>query len=203
MFNSQSKKVKEKFYLSPVQTVAQNLLGKLFVKKSGNKIISGMIVETEAYDSQHDAASHSYKGINGRNKIMFESGGHLYIYLIYGIHYCANVVTGKNGTGAAVLLRAVEPIDGAELMSKNRFGKKSFSEKEKFSLTSGPAKLCEAFALNSIHNGVKLTEENIFICDFKKFREEEITCSQRIGISKSKELMWRYFVKDNPFVSKP
>lgn len=188
--------------MQPVQVVAKNLLGKLFVKRTGKNSLTGMIVETEAYDSIGDKASHSHNGVNSRNKIMFEVGGGLYIYLIYGIHYCANVVTDKKETGAAVLIRAVEPIDGIELMIKNRFNKKYISERERLNLTSGPAKFCSAFGLTLKQNGTNLLSADIFISDYKKIPQNEIIETERIGITKSKDFKWRYYIHNNPFVSK-
>lgn len=202
MLSFQSKKLKRNFYKRDVQIVAKELLGKLFVMNIGKQNFTGMIVETEAYDSQFDQASHSYKGMNNRNKIMFEGGGHLYIYLIYGVHHCANVVTGKKGNGAAVLIRAVEPLEGIELMAINRFGKTRISEEEKINLTSGPSKFCKAFGMNLNQNGADLTDEKIFLCNYRTFDESEILKSTRIGITKSKDLLWRFCVKNNPFVSK-
>lgn len=188
--------------MQPVQEVAKNLLGKLIVKRSGKNFLAGMIVETEAYDSVGDKASHSHNGISRRNRIMFEVGGSLYIYLIYGIHCCANVVAGEKGIGAAVLIRAVEPIDGIELMMKNRFNKKNISERERLNLTSGPAKFCSAFGLTMKQNGTNLLSGEIFITDYREIPPKEIIEAERIGISKSKDFKWRYYIHNNPFVSK-
>jgi DNA-3-methyladenine glycosylase len=108
------------FYLRPTLAVAHDLLGCLFVKRTGKKLLVGKIVEVEAY-KQNDPASHSFHGQTQRNDVMFLEGGHLYVYFTYGMHFCANVVTGKEGIGEAVLIRAVEPLSGLETMEKNRF----------------------------------------------------------------------------------
>ena len=110
MISSKPTKLKREFYTRNLLNVAKNLLGKILVKKIGQKIISGKIVEVEAYHGDYDQASHAFKGKTKRNEIMFEEGGHLYVYFTYGIHFCANVVIGKKDKAAAVLIRAVEPL---------------------------------------------------------------------------------------------
>ncbi|MBZ0199962.1 MAG: DNA-3-methyladenine glycosylase, partial [Ignavibacteriaceae bacterium] len=154
---STSKKLKKSFYKRDVLLVAQELPGKILIKNENEKIYAGRIVEVEAYDSAVDEAAHGFKGKTERNKIIFEEGGYFYVYFIYGANYCCNVVAGKKGSGAAILIRAVEPLYGFEFMAKNRFGKAVKTEKEIISLTNGPGKLCQAFEINSLHNGIALT----------------------------------------------
>ncbi|MCX7876134.1 MAG: DNA-3-methyladenine glycosylase [Melioribacteraceae bacterium] len=190
------------FYKRDVHLVAKDLLGKIFVRKLSDKIISGKIVEVEAYDGSVDESAHSFNGITKRNQVMFKGGGFLYVYFTYGMHYCANVVTGNVKDGCAVLIRAIEPIDGIDIMAKNRFNKKILSEKEKINLTNGPAKICQAFNITIKENGISLTDNEIFIADNKSIHIDRIGISKRIGIKKSVDLPWRYFIKDNPFVSK-
>jgi DNA-3-methyladenine glycosylase len=190
------------FYTRNVQIVAKELLGKIFVRKYSSRFLSGRIVEVEAYDGSVDESAHSFIGKTKRNEVMFNGGGLLYVYFTYGMHFCANVVTGKVNEGCAVLIRAVEPIDGIDLMSQNRFHKISLSEKEKLNLTNGPAKFCQAFAITKEQNGISLLSDEIFIINANKINPSEIVNSKRIGIKKSVDLPWRYFIKDNPFVSK-
>lgn len=202
MISNKPKKLKREFYIRNLIPVARNLLGKILVKKSGSKIISGKIVEVEAYHGDYDQASHAFKGKTKRNEVMFEIGGHLYVYFTYGAHFCANVVVGKKGKGIAVLIRAIEPIDGIDLMIKNRYGKKFSSDKEMNNLTNGPGKLCKAFDISNIHNGMNLTGNEIFILDQPKLKRKDIGVSKRIGITRSIDLQWRFFIKDNPYVSR-
>lgn len=190
------------FYTRNVHIVAKELLGKIFVRKYSSRFLSGRIVEVEAYDGSVDESAHSFIGKTKRNEVMFNGGGLLYVYFTYGMHFCANVVTGKVNEGCAVLIRAVEPIDGIDLMSQNRFHKISLSEKEKLNLTNGPAKFCQAFAITKEQNGISLLSDEIFIVNANKINPSEIVNSKRIGIKKSVDLPWRYFIKDNPFVSK-
>ena len=114
-----NKKLDKDFYKAKVLIVARQLLGKTLVKKDGKTILSGRIVEVEAYDGEVDQAAHSYGGITKRNEIMFNEGGYLYVYLSYGVHFCCNVVTGIKNKGTAILIRAVEPVEGIEIMCKN------------------------------------------------------------------------------------
>ncbi len=191
-----------KFYKRDVLTVAKELLGKLFVRKLKNDYLVGKIVEVEAYDGRIDEAAHSYNGKTKRNEVMFEGGGKLYVYFTYGMHFCSNIVTGGKNEGTAVLLRAIEPISGIEQMALNRYGKKFISEKEKINLTNGPAKICQAFNISRKENGTSLINDEIFILNQPELNKNKIGISKRIGIKKSVDLPWRYFIIDNPFISK-
>jgi DNA-3-methyladenine glycosylase len=133
---------------------------------------------------------------------MFEAGGYLYVYFTYGAHHCCNVVTGKKGHGTAVLIRAIEPIIGLNRMIKNRFERKLKNEKEIFNLTSGPGKVCQAFKLDRSHSGTDLTGNKIFILNGEKIKSRDIGISKRIGITRSVDLPWRFFIKDNPYLSR-
>ena len=196
------KKLNEGFYKREVVSVARDLLGKILVKRSGRNYLAGKIIEVEAYHGDFDKAAHSYGGMTKRNEIMFREGGYLYVYFTYGVHHCCNVVTGKKGQGTAVLIRAVEPVEGIKLMIKNRFGRKLKDEKEIFNLTSGPGKVCQAFALDRSHSGTDLTEDEIFITDGIRTQKNQVGVSKRIGITKSVSLPWRFYIKNNPYLSR-
>lgn len=158
------------------------------------------IVETEAYLYRDDLACHASRGATPRNQPMFESGGTCYVYLIYGINLCMNVVTEAAGIGSAVLLRAVAPLLGESLMRKNR----RLPAKYKPSLlTGGPGKLTQALGIDLSHNGLTFHQKNFKIVDLKRdLREEEIGVSPRIGITKSAELPLRFFIRESPWLSK-
>ena len=162
--------------------VAPLLLNKLLVHGA----CVGRITEVEAY-RQDDPASHTYRGETPRNAVMFGPPGHLYVYFTYGMHYCANVVTGPVGHGAAVLLRAVEPIDGIETMRARRHGRRA--------LTDGPAKLCQAFAIGPDHNGVDVCAgAGVGLFDDGTPPPVRPLVGPRIGISKAVEVPWRFRV---------
>ncbi len=195
-------KLPKSFYTRNTLIVAKDLLGKILVKKQSGKILAGKIVEVEAYDGKMDQAAHTFIGKTQRNKIMFESGGYFYVYFTYGVHYCCNVVTGLQGEGTAVLIRALEPLEGVDIMIKNRYGRNLNNDKEFINLSNGPAKLCKAFSITSEHNEIDLTGSLIYILDAPKISNKNIVTTTRIGISKSKNLPWRFYIKNNPFVSK-
>ncbi len=195
-------KLERSFYTRNVITVAKELLGKILVKTDKDIIFSGKIVEVEAYDGEVDEAAHTFIGKTKRNEIMFAEGGFLYVYFTYGAHFCCNVVTGREGKGTAVLIRAVEPVDGIDKMISNRFGHELRSEKEKLNLTSGPGKVCRAFSITKLHYGIDLTGDKIYILDRPKLPGSKIVITKRIGIKKSVNLPWRFYIKDNPYVSK-
>lgn len=197
-------KLKKDFYNRNVLIVARELLGKLFVYEDTicRRKLEGRIVETEAYDGNIDQAAHTFNGKTSRNKIMFEEGGFLYVYFTYGIHYCANVVTGVKNQGTAVLLRAMEPISGEDIFAERRFGKKELNPKEKINLLNGPAKICQAFGINKSQNETTLLGKDIYLLNSPDLPTSEIIATTRIGIKKSVELPWRYYIKNNPYVSK-
>lgn len=196
------KKLSRNFYTRELLTVARELLGKILVKNEGGIILSGKIVEVEAYDGAIDEAAHTFTGKTKRNEVMFGVGGYFYVYFTYGAHYCCNVVTGKKDHGTAVLIRAIEPVSGIETMVKNRFGRDLVNEKEKFNLTSGPGKVCQALSITKEHYGLDLTGDKIFILDQPEINSKNLMQGQRIGIRKSVHLPWRFYIKDNPYVSK-
>ena len=197
-----SKKLKKNFYTRDVLIVARELAGKILVKNKNGKLYAGKIVEVEAYDGLIDEAAHTFLGKTERNKIMFEEGGYFYVYFTYGAHYCCNIVVGQKNHGAAILIRAVEPLSGIEFMEANRLRRKSENQKEILSLTNGPGKLCQAFEINRSHNGEDLTGDTIYLLNAPKIKQENIVQTKRIGIKKSVDLPWRFYIKDNHFVSK-
>lgn len=195
-------KLSGNFYTRGVHTVAKELLGKLLVRGIKGSILSGIIVEVEAYDGSIDEAAHTFRGRTARNEVMYQKGGVLYVYFTYGMHYCCNVVTGKGNEGKAVLIRAIEPVQGIARMCINRFSKEEITQKEYTNLTNGPAKVCKALGIGLKENGTVLTGQEIYIIDRSVPSGEEIGVSKRIGIKKSVDLPWRYYIKDNRFVSK-
>ncbi len=177
-----------------VGEAAQRLLGCILEREIDGETVRLKIVETEAYD-QTDAASHSYKGRTPRTDIMFGPAGHLYVYFTYGMHYCCNVTVGEDGYGAAALIRAVEPLDGEEILSRRRGGKTGVQ------LTNGPAKLCQALGIDKALNGHDLSRPPLKLIMRPKTKEEIITAT-RVGISNAKDVPWRFYIKGNPFVSR-
>lgn len=157
----------------------------------------GKIVETEAYLGNNDPACHAYRKLTSRNRPMFEEGGISYVYFIYGNYYCFNVVTEQKGVGAAVLIRAVEPIDGIDHMRKNR--KHPAND---INLTNGPAKFCMAFGIGRHDNSLDLNEDRIRIYRNRRKDNFTISVNPRIGIKEGAELPYRFFIKDNPYVTK-
>jgi len=192
------RKLSRSFYLRPTLQVARDLLGKLIVCRHQGRRLVGKIVEAEAY-GEGDPASHTYRGKTKRNEVMYWRGGHLYVYFTYGMHFCANVVTRKEGIGEAVLIRAVEPIEGIEVMRKNR--KMRGRGGEWVNLTNGPAKFCQAFAIRREQNGADLLGDQIYILNGERIPESKVGRSTRIGIKNGREKKWRFFVKGNAWAS--
>lgn len=182
------------FLDEPVDVVAQKLLGCELVRKIDGQTIRVRIVETESYD-QDDEASHAYGGERKRNRVMFGPAGHLYVYFTYGMHYCANVVTGQKGYGSGVLIRAVEPIEGIELIETRRgvTGKNA---------TNGPAKLTKALGIDFGLLGHDLHEMPLQLETGTLRDDEAIVTSPRIGISKARDIHRRFYIAHNPYVSR-
>ncbi len=194
------------FYAREPHAVARALLGKLMVRVDGRgRLRVGRIVETEAYH-QSDPASHSYIGQTPRNQIMFGPAGYAYVYFTYGMHYCMNVVCQQEGEAGAVLLRAMEPVEGIAAMAKARGIELPLqpTTKQLRSLTSGPARLAEAFSIiRTRDNGIDITRKTsgLYFADDGASVSKIITTT-RIGITKAVEKKWRYLIEGNPFVSK-
>lgn len=185
------------FYERNTVVVARELLGKLLVSKSEDGAIVGKIVEDEAYEGRNDPASHAYRGETPRNKVMFGKPGLSYIYFVYGNHYCLNATTEREGIPGAILIRAVEIVDGFQLARKNR------SAKSLVELANGPGKLTKALGITKVHNGLDLTTSaELFICKSVKDESLEVATSKRIGIKAGSEKPWRFYMEDSKFVSR-
>lgn len=175
--------------------VARSLLGCRLVRVIGSERLSGTIVETEAYRGSRDPASHAFRGKTRRNEVMFGPAGHAYVYFTMGAHYCLNVTTEGEGTAAAVLVRAVEPLEGIEKMKINR----GLDETAK--LASGPGNLTRAFGIDKALNGEDMIDSRRLFIQ-KGTGLDRIGVSSRVGISAGTSFRWRYFAEGNPFVSK-
>jgi len=178
------------FYLKNTVTVAKNLLGKRIVRKIGRCEISGIIIETEAYRHKDDPASHAFREITDRNKVMFGEVGMAYVYFTYGMHYCFNVVAKNSKIKAgAVLIRAIQPEKGIKIIQENR-GSVNFAN-----LTNGPAKLTQALEITKEHYGIDLTKHSkLFITEGIK-KPEKISASPRIGIKEATDKLWNFKIK--------
>ncbi len=194
------KKLPRSFYERPTLTVARDLLGKVLVRRRGRHVLTGRIVEVEAYLGEKDPASHAFRGRTARNEVMFRNGGHLYVYFTYGMHFCANVVTEREGRARAVLLRALEPLGGIFAMARSR----GVAAGDVRNLCSGPAKLCQAFAIGRSDNGTDLTGHDIWIAeDAGAPPPRRIRRSPRIGISTATGHRWRFTAAGSPYLSRP
>ncbi len=184
------------FYLQDTEIVAKNLIGKVLVRKIDGIILSGEIVETEAYMPFNDAANHSAKGKTSRNSAMFENGGIFYVYKIYGVHHCINVVTDKSGLGSAVLIRALRPFTGIDGMKTRR------RKTELVELCNGPGKLAQALSFTTNDNCSSMLLPDLYIQDFKSYNDIELVNTPRIGINVATDLNLRYYLKKCEYVSR-
>ena len=160
------------------------------------------IVETEAYD-QDDPASHAFGGLSERNAAMFGPAGHLYVYVSYGMHHCCNVVCGPEGFGSGCLVRAVEPLEGVEVMRELREAGRAYKHPLKLhDLTNGPGKVCAALGIDKGLYGHDLTNEPLVLGFAPLLPGETMGCSPRVGISKNANAQKRFFIEGNAFVSR-
>lgn len=199
------KKLNREFYSRDTETVAKELLGKILVHEVDGKRLSGKIVETEAYLGIKDKAAHSYGGRRTpRVEVMYGEAGFSYVFIIYGMYYCFNVVTQKKEIPEAVLIRALEPVENLGIIANNRF-KKDYNDLTKTqikSLTNGPGKLCDALKINKTLNGEDLCDNKLYIED----NDEgfNIITDKRIGIDyaeEAKDYLLRFYIENNKYVS--
>lgn len=186
--------------------VAKELLGKVLVHEVNGERISAKIVEVEAYMGITDKAAHSYGGKRTpRVEVMYGGPGFSYVFIIYGMYHCFNIVTREEGNPQAVLIRALEPLEGLDLMAQNRF-KKSYDQLTKSQikgLTNGPGKLCKALLIDRSANGEDLCGDNLYIEEGEN-EKFNIISSKRVGIDYSgeaKDYLWRFYIEDNKYVS--
>lgn len=197
--------LRRNFYNRPTPKVAKELLGKFIVRKIGKKKLVGKIVEVEAYHGLKDLASHASRGKTERNAVMFGHAGYIYVYMIYGMYYCFNIVTGDHGYPAAVLIRAVEPVfaeasAAARILADKSAGKPT---EKKFS-TNGPGKFCRAFKIDKSLNGADVTKSKMLWLEDRggKIKKADIISAKRIGVDYAKEYkdkLWRFYIKGNGF----
>jgi DNA-3-methyladenine glycosylase len=197
-----SSKLPREFYTRPnVVVVARELLGKLLVVPSQNgKRVSGKIVEVEAYRGPQDRAAHSYGGRRTRRtETMYGIGGTAYVFFVYGMYNQFNVVTNAEGLPHAILVRALEPVEGIEIMRRRRHGQPDHN------LTNGPGKLCIAMGIDRKLDAADLLGNQVWVEEGEKIPRSQIISGPRIGIDYAKEWVdkpWRFWVKNNPFVSR-
>ena len=179
------------FYARPTVEVARELLGKVLVHGPA----SGIIVETEAYLGGEDLASHSARGLTGRTRVIFGPPGHAYVYFIYGMYECLNLVAEPDGRPGCVLIRALEPVAGIEIMRERRGARKDEE------LASGPGKLTLAMAITRAQNGADVTRGSLVVREPAERRRVEIAVTPRIGITRCADLLLRFVIRGNRFVS--
>lgn len=191
----------KKFFREKTERVARELLGKILVRRIGQKIIAGLITETEAYVGPEDLASHAAKGKTNRTKVMFREAGVWYVYLIYGFYYCLNIVTEEKDYPSAVLIRALEPLEGIKYMKQRR------KTDVLTNLTSGPGKLCQALKIDKTFNNASAVEKKslLFIEDQGiKISSKNIIKTKRVGVDYAgewKDKLLRFYLKNNEYIN--
>ena len=200
--------INKEFYNRSAVDVAKDLLGKVLVREVDGKILKGKIVETEAYIGESDKACHAYNGRRTkRTEPLYGEGGISYIYFIYGLYHCLNVATREENVAEAVLIRALEPLNEFDYISQIRY-KKDFNELTKTqikNLANGPSKLCLAYLIDKNLNEDKLYEKGELYIEEHESEDFEIVETKRIGIDYSeeaKDFLWRFYIKNNNFISK-
>ena len=188
------------FFRQDTVELARKLLGCLLIHRTPDGVAGGMIVETEAYVGAIDKACHAYRNRSERTEIMYHDGGYAYVYFIYGMHHCFNVVTGPEGEGNAVLIRALEPVIGLELMQRRR------NTKTLQNLCSGPGKVCLALDITKNEYGLDLcnADSPLHLIQYRHIPDAKIVASPRINVAYAEEAAawpWRFYVKENPYVS--
>ena len=185
------------FYDRDTELVARDLLGAVLRSVTPDGVTAGRIVETEAYLGEHDGACHAAAGLTQRTRWLYGPPGVAYVYFIYGVHWCFNAVTRREGLPSAVLVRALEPVDGLELMRRRRGA--AIADRD---LTNGPGKLCTALAITGAASGARLDRPPLSILRGKPVPDANVAVSPRIGISRAADWPLRWYIKDNPFVSR-
>jgi DNA-3-methyladenine glycosylase len=193
--------LQESFYQQDTITVARELLGKILVHETKEGTTTGRIVETEAYRGPEDHAAHSSEGRRtARNEVMYGQKGHAYVYFIYGLYYCFNITAGNvPEKPEAVLIRALEPVAGEELMAKRRGQQVKVAN-----LTNGPSKLCMAMGISRAQNKTNLTAPPFYVDDAALISQDNILETTRVGVDYSgdwKNKLWRFYIRENSFVS--
>ncbi len=193
---------KEFFLNRNVVEISKDLLGKVLVTQIDGEMTMARIVETEAYDGTVDKACHAFPDkLTQRTAVMFKEGGRSYVYLCYGIHHLFNIVTEREGHAKAVLIRAVEPLEGLEIMKKRR------NQENLHQLTNGPGKVTQALGITTLNNDTVLYEKGsrIWLGDFLQIPNFDMVSTTRIGVEYAGDdalLPWRFYIKNNPFISK-
>ena len=185
------------FYARPTVEVARSLLGTILLHRTDDGLLAGVIVEVEAYLGQDDPAAHSSAGRTARTRVIFGDPGHAYVYKIYGLHHCLNVVAEPGGTPGCVLIRALEPVCGIDTMRSRRVAARRSNQ-----IASGPAKLTQAMGIGIEAYGADLLGEPLSIRVPRREPEVEVKTTKRIGIRKARELDLRFFIVDNEHVSR-
>ena len=187
----------QSFYARETETVARELLGAILVCRTGEGVTSGRIVETEAYLGEHDLACHAAAGRTTRTDPLYGEPGTAYVYFIYGVHWCFNAVTRAVGLPSAVLVRAVQPIDGVELMRTRRA-----AAVRDVDLTNGPGKLCQAMGIDGGHNRLALQRPPIQILRARPVPDRDVEITPRIGITQCADWPLRWVIAGNPYLSR-
>lgn len=182
------------FYARETVTVAREMVGAVLVYRTTNGLLAGRVVETEAYGPD-DPASHAFRGRTMRNRAMFGPAGHAYVYRIYGVHWCLNAVTSNEGVGEAVLIRALEPLAGIDVMRQNR------GIQDVRRLCRGPGSLCQALAVTGQHDALDMTDGPLYLARSPMWAGS-IVSTTRVGITQAADRPWRFYMADSPYVSR-
>lgn len=188
-------KLPRSFYARTAVEVSTDLLGKVLARELDGATLRGRIVEVEAYSGETDPGSHAFRGRTPRNRVMFGPPGYIYVYVSYGMHHCMNVVTDPEGVAGAVLLRALQPLEGISVMEERRGGRPPID------LCNGPGKLCQAMAITREQNGADLEGNDLWIED-DGFTPDRLESTTRVGLSSGRDLPLRFFLPENPYVSR-
>lgn len=189
------------FYLEKTLVIARELLGATLWHRTREGVTAGRIVETEAY-LHDDPACHAFRGRTARNAVMFGPPGHAYVYFTYGMHFCFNVVTAPEGVGEAVLIRALEPIEGLEIMRRRRDYPDAAPSRRDRDLARGPGRLARAMAIGRAENGLDLTASDLLILP-RAGPPPEVVATPRVGVRLATDRPWRFCIRDHPCLSRP